>query len=93
MIFPLHFEKASIIVLNTLFPISFLILIYHPPFIHIFLLELMLGFQECIRSTVYFRLESGDAGGDDGLRAEGDLGVDHTFTREENHWVRMGLYS
>jgi len=30
----------------------------------------MLGFQEYIKSTVFFRLDLGDAGGDYGFRAE-----------------------
>ena len=33
MIFSLHFEKRNVLVLNILFPISLIILIYHPPFI------------------------------------------------------------
>ena len=69
MIFSLHFTKAIALVFSILFLILFLILIYHPPFIYFFF-GLILGSQECIRSTISFRLDSGNAGGDDGLRAQ-----------------------
>jgi len=60
-------------------------------FIHFFF-GLTLGSQEYIRGTVYSRLDSGDAGRDDGLRAEWDLRVDHTSIREESRKVQMGLH-
>ena len=52
----------------------------------------MLDSQEYIRNTLYFRLDSSDARGVDGLRVEYDLKIGHTFTGEENCWVQVGLY-
>ena len=69
MIFPLHFKKVNVIVLIIIFPISFLIPIYHPP-LFVYSFGLMLDSQEYVRSTVSSRLDSDDAGGDDGLIAE-----------------------
>jgi len=43
-------------------------LIYHLSFIYFFF-GLMHDSLECVRNTVYSRLGSGDAGGDDDLRA------------------------
>jgi len=60
-------------------------------FIHFFF-GLTLGSQECIRSTVYFKLNSSDAGEDDDFRAEWDLRVSHTTTRKENYWLQMDLH-
>ena len=51
----------------------------------------MLGSQECIRSTVYSRLDSGGAGVDE-LRAEWHLGVAHTSTREESRQMQVSLH-
>ena len=52
----------------------------------------MLGSQECIRNNVYSRLNSVDAGGDDSLKAEWDLWVSHTSTKEKSCWVQVDLY-
>ena len=52
----------------------------------------MINSQECIRSIIYFRLDSGDAGGDNGFRAECDLGVGYTSIRKECCWVQMSSY-
>ena len=57
-----------------------------------FFFGLMLGSQECARSTLYFRLDSGDVEGDDYLRAKWHLRVGHTSTREESRWVQVGLH-
>ena len=55
-----------------------------------FIFGLMLGSQECIKSTVYFRLYSDNAGGYDSLRAKWDLSWSHSIG-EENRWVQMGV--
>ena len=44
------------------------------------------------RSNVYFKLDSGNVGGDNGFRAECNLKVDHTSTWEESHWMQIGLH-
>jgi len=62
-------EKANVFVLNILFPILFLIsFTIFLSFIYFFF-GLMHDSLECVRNTVYSRLGSGDAGGDDDLRA------------------------
>jgi len=90
LIFPLHFEKANVIILNILFLILFLIFIYHPLYVHFF--GHMLDFQECIKNTISSKLDSGDVRGDGDLRAEWDLTVGHTSTREESYWVQVALH-
>ena len=57
-----------------------------------FFFWLMLGFQKCIRSTAYSRLNSGDAGEDDGLRAEWDLGSWSHFHQGRKLLVWVGLH-
>jgi len=52
----------------------------------------MLGFQECVRCNIYFRLDSDDVRGDDNLKVEWDLGVSHTSTEEESRWMQMNLH-
>ena len=81
----LHKSQVRMSLLNYLVLLLLMIFSLHL-FIH-FIVGLTLGFQECIRITIYFRLKSGDVGEDDDLRAEG-----HTFTRKESHWVQMGLH-
>lgn len=50
----------------------------------------MLGSQECVRITIYSRLDSDDVGNDD-FRTKWYLKVDHTSTREES-WVQVNLH-
>ena len=53
---------------------------------HLFIsfFRLMLSSQECVKSTVYSILDLDGVGGDDNLKAEWDMRVDHSSTEKEN---------
>ena len=92
MVFPLHFEKANILVHSILFPKKNFYSHLSYSFRSYFFFGPTLGSQECIRSTVYSSLGSGDARGVDGLRAEWDLGVGHTSTMVESLRLQIVLH-
>jgi len=68
MIFPLHFKKGKL-VLSTLSNFVSYSHLSAFSFVHFFF-RLTLGSQECIKSIVYSKLDSGDAEGNDGLKTE-----------------------
>jgi len=56
---PIALQKENVHVLSTQFPIlSLFSFIIYLSFIYIFF-ELMPSFQECVRSTIYYKLDSG----------------------------------
>jgi len=83
MIFPLHFERQTLLY-STFSLVLFLILIYHLSFVYLFFLWTHARLPRMCQSIVYFRLDSGDAGGDNDLKTEKDFRVSHTFIEKEN---------